>query len=87
MKMKHPFDQLWEEFSAVAGDATLRDWPELKEFCFHVYECGAADEAARIVRQFKSLRGKYDKYQWGLTALNVADEMIAVVRTKPKEPQ
>jgi hypothetical protein len=43
--------------------------------------------AARIVRQFKSLRGKYDKYQWGLTALNVADEMIAVVRTKPKEPQ
>lgn len=53
------FEVLWEELASAAGDNTMREWPELKEYCLHVYRCGAADgvanERERIERGIKTL--------------------------------
>lgn len=43
------------------------------------FEVALLAERERIEKEMKALRRKYVKYNWGLTALNVADEMLAVV--------
>lgn len=86
MSDKEKFQEVWDELLAVASDNVMREWPELKEFCFHIYRCGSADgalsERTRIKKATNVLKRKYEKHMWGGTALEIANEMLAVIDPK-----